>query len=867
MCARRHAGNPQSEPLPRARVPNHAMTFLNFYILLALFALAIPVVIHLLNRSKARVVGWGAMRFLSASLAARSRRIMVEEIGLLALRCMVVALAVLAASRPFLPTRPTLMVLVLIPAVPAAAVCLAVAASMWSRKMLRWRLLIVAGLLLLVPPGAGAFEQWRQAKLWDFGGGPKDVAIVIDGSMSMTLPARGSRDGGETNFDQAVRLARAAAADCGPGDGISLVVAGAVPRAILGSPTSNRNDLALSLDALTPMGGTMRVGPALQLASQTLAGGANPGKKIILITDGRQIGWDVRAKASWRSVGAALSHLPTVPDVIVAALPAPRGLANLAITDILPDRRVIGADREVRIDVYVRSTGAGASGDAAVTLLVDATAVGTRDLSPVRPALGAPNGGAGEVVRFNHRFAYSGRHVLTARLEVQDDLRGDNLTSRVVDVRAALKVLIVDGSPSSRPLGGAADFIDAALSAGPIRQGAPASRPGKSGDGAMMATTVVAAPDAAKVTLLRDYAVVVLADVPMLPAPLAEKVAAFVAGGGGLLIAPGPQCRPEFYNAWRDAAGGPVAPARLGLLKAGADGKARLSPATFSHPALARIADDPGNDAGSAAFTSYWRLDPREADGEAGVGGRLDTGEPLVVERKFGKGRCVMLAGALDARASNLPTLNCFVPLLHEMVCYLAEGQLSEPNGRVGQDVTIELPGAGKLLAAGDKLDVVTPGGARRWATVAPGDRAPRAEFNSADEPGLYRLLLPPAVAQVCSAICPDGKGVPFVVVDRGDESAMAMLTDADLQIARAHIREALDRQRGRAGKLLVRVENADELLAAVSGGIPGSELWQYVAVALVLALLAETAFARWIAWRRRAHLATPVEFGRAGNA
>jgi len=34
-----------------------------------------------------------------------------------------------------------------------------------------------------------------------------------------------------------------------------------------------------------------------------------------------------------------------------------------------------------------------------------------------------------------------------------------------------------------------------------------------------------------------------------------------------------------------------------------------------------------------------------------------------------------------------------------------------------------------------------------------------------------------------------------------------------------------------------------------------------------VLALLAETAFARWIAWRRRAHLATPVEFGRAGNA
>ncbi len=792
---------------------------------------------------------------------------MVEEIALLSLRCMVVALAVLAVARPLLPSRPTLTVLAAILAVPAAAVCLAVAASMWSRKALRLRLLIVAGLLLLVVPGAGAFEQWRQAKRWNFGGGPKDVAIVIDGSMSMALPARGGSDGGETNFDRAVRLARAVVADCGPGDGISLVVAGAVPRAILGRATFNRNDLAVSLDSLTPMGGTMRAGPALQLASETLAGGANPGKKIILITDGQQIGWDVRAKANWRSVGMALKRLPMVPDVIVAAMPAPRRLANLAITDILPDRRVIGTDREVGIDVHVRSTGTDAASDAVVTLLIDGAAVGTMGLARVPPAPGAPrpDGGVVEVVRFNYRFARSGRHVLTARLEVQDAFDGDNVACRVVDVRAALGVLIVDGSPSSRSLGGAADFIDAALSADSIRRGAPATRPIK-GEG-MMSTTVVAAPDAAKVTDLRDYSVVVLADVPMLPTPLAEKVAAFVVGGGGLLIAPGPQCRPEFYNAWRDAAGGPLSPARLGLFKAGADAKARLSPATFSNPALSRIADEPSNDAGSAAFTSYWRLEPLDADGQAGVGGRFDTGEPLLVERACGKGRCVMLAVALDARAGNLPTLNCFVPLLHEMVCYLAEGQLSEPNARVGQDVTIELPGVGKLLAAGDKLDVVTPSGARRWAAVAPDDRAPRAQFNSADEPGLYRLLLPPAIARACSAMCPDGKGVPFVVVDSGDESAMAMLTDADLLIARSHIRAALDRKTGLAGKLLVRVENADELLAAVSGGIPGSELWQYVAAALVLALLAETAFARWIAWRRRAHSAVPVEFGRADQA
>ncbi len=350
------------------------MTFLNWSILLALSALAIPIVIHLLNRSRARVVDWGAMRFLTASLAARSRRIMVEEVLLLVLRCMVVALAVLAAARPFLPTRPTLMLLVLIPAVPAAAICAAIGASMWSRKGLRLRLLVVAALLLGIPAACGVFEQWYQSSRWSFGGGSKDVAIVIDGSMSMTL----SGGGGETNFAMAVREARAVVNDCGPGDGISLVLAGAAGRAIIGSPTSNRNDVVAALDELAPTGGSMRAAQGLQLASQTLVGGANPGKKIILITDGQQVGWDVRNKASWRMLGAALSRQPAAADVIVRTLPAPGELANVAVAGITLDRRVIGTDRDVRIDVQVNSTGTAPVSDVAVSLLIDGAPAGAQ---------------------------------------------------------------------------------------------------------------------------------------------------------------------------------------------------------------------------------------------------------------------------------------------------------------------------------------------------------------------------------------------------------------------------------------------------------------------------------------------------------
>ena len=48
------------------------MTFLNWFMLLGLAGVAIPIIIHLLNRSRSRVVDWGAMRFLEASLASRS---------------------------------------------------------------------------------------------------------------------------------------------------------------------------------------------------------------------------------------------------------------------------------------------------------------------------------------------------------------------------------------------------------------------------------------------------------------------------------------------------------------------------------------------------------------------------------------------------------------------------------------------------------------------------------------------------------------------------------------------------------------------------------------------------------------------------
>ena len=76
------------------------MTFLNIGALFGLSAVAIPIIIHLLNQFQVKQVTWAAMRFLRESIEKNQRRLQLEDILLLLLRCLLVILLILALSRP-----------------------------------------------------------------------------------------------------------------------------------------------------------------------------------------------------------------------------------------------------------------------------------------------------------------------------------------------------------------------------------------------------------------------------------------------------------------------------------------------------------------------------------------------------------------------------------------------------------------------------------------------------------------------------------------------------------------------------------------------------------------------------------------------
>ncbi len=818
------------------------MTFLNPAVLLGLAAIAIPILIHLFHRRKARPVEWGAMRFLLSSLASRTRRILLEELLLMVLRCLLIVLLVMAVARLFVPARSIVPWPIVLPALLSAAVLAAVGAVMWARRLVRTVLLGLAALLVGVAVFASSAEYLFQGSQWTPVGGERDIAIIIDGSMSMTLTVEG-----RPNFQRAVEDAAVVLDSCQAGDTVSLILAGPAPRAPVVAQTSDHEQVASALATLQPVGGSMEPLAALDVAAGALAEGHSAAKRIVLITDGQDIGWDVQNEARWQFLEGSFAQLPAPPEVVCRVLPMPRRYHNAAIGDIAFSRRVVGTDRPAGIDVKVMNCGTETVSRSAVRLTIDGARTFEQPVGPIAPQ-------AAERVRYDVQFDAPGPHVVEARLLAADDMPVDDADLRVVNVLERLPVLLVDGSPSTRPLEGATSFMEIAL--------APAEGEDRPPDGGGAAFgRYLVEPTVVPITGVRDildftqYRLVVLADVSQLPPPISRALAFFVHRGGGLLVAPGRNAAPAFYNAWTSVEGGRVAPCSLdGRLEVGED-PARLGLHTFTHPALTLLAEEGRSDAGDATIEAYWRLAVDEQDGSVRVGGMLDDGSPFLVERKLGEGYVAMTALGLGRRDSNLPTLKCFVPFVHELVYYLSAPMVADANVRAGFPVAFDLlprvepvAAEGEYAAQGEAV-IVAPSGQRRSLALAGAGEARRAAFAGTCEPGLYRLVLPPDMGGPEGGRTWKDGSFPFVVLREPEESRLSLLTTADFERVGRHVD-------------LFPARTTGEMRAALVGDIPGAELWKHLALCALVTLLGEVAVARWITIQRRSHVAEEISFG-----
>lgn len=288
-----------------------ALGLANFPLIYGLAAASLPVLIHLLNKRKHREVPWAAMRFLIAAIRKNSRRIKVEQWILLAVRTLVIVLAVSAMAKPFLES---------LGALPVIA----------GRRTHR--------------------------------------VLVLDGSLSM---GTSSTEG--TRFDEAKALAAQFVKDARRGDAVSLIVMGDPPKVVIGDPSPNHDEVNKELgDVILPHGGTDLVA-SFNKIDEVLAASNIPQKEVVFITDLQATSWRRPEGAGDEGLKRILARIEAAHARSVVIDLGRTGIENRAVTDLKLNTPVVTVGTPSLVRAVVHNFGPSKKDGLKVGLVIDGT--------------------------------------------------------------------------------------------------------------------------------------------------------------------------------------------------------------------------------------------------------------------------------------------------------------------------------------------------------------------------------------------------------------------------------------------------------------------------------------------------------------
>ncbi|MBQ6135845.1 MAG: BatA domain-containing protein [Kiritimatiellae bacterium] len=662
------------------------MQFINMLMLAGLAAVAIPVVIQILTRKNPRRIDWGAWMFLDRTMKKRRRKVLLEDILLLACRCLALGLLALAFARPFVRPDSPVPWSVTMPVLLAAMTAFGVSFALWRYPKQR-RLLFYGGIALFaLAISTIVFERWLNLKRFGLGAN-KDVVIVVDGSTSMALV-----NDGRSNFDRAVEEAKRYVELAPRNTSFAVIIGGPVPQVLTPVPIADRRVVMNALERVRPTNGTMQIAGSLTAAAVTLAAGHNAVKQIVIVGDGQTVGWQLDDRERWKTLERVFSSLKTRPIITWRTLPLPTSMRNLAVSGVRPSREVVGTDREVRLDVSVVNAGTEAVTPKGVSLEVEGEtlrASGVRQLEP----------GEEQTFSFRHRFRAPGGAILTAKVEAEDDLPDDDVYRYAMPVAGSLGILVVDGDPGAAFMNRASTYVRLALRPQLPGQADEEGRP-------YLVNAVVEDVTAAGARAsFAGFAAVVLAGVRHLPPKKLDALARFAESGGGILFMPSSATDAESFGAW--ARGGEkVLPAPPGKWR---DSKSEVDTSSFREM-LSRFRT--GSDLSGASPVRVMEFGESYAS-NAVVLAKLADGTPFLLSRAFGRGTVMESAFPFDP-SSGLVSKRSFLPFVHELAYALARPASVQLDVRPAEGLSL-------LLASGASGGTaVTEGGLVGYYFPAP---------------------------------------------------------------------------------------------------------------------------------------------------
>lgn len=541
-----------------------------------------------------------------------------------------------------------------------------------------------------------------------FGLGKTSLVMLLDDSFSMRAPSAGGSPADRARQDMARML------ETQPkGSDVQVVLAGGNAHKLLDQSTTALDLLPKQLADMPTQSGPVKVNDALQAAAASLSKATSGARELAIVSDFQASDWQsVSDGAALPALEALLKQDPK-PQVTFYRL-ASDLTENLSIASADLSALVVAEQQPVGLRVRIQNHGKRPWQDVAVHLEADGARLRTSRVS-------LPSEGE-SIIAFTHSFDKVGDHSLSVRIE-GDSFPDDNAFYSVVQVRNQLSVLLVDGDPSDEPLGGAADFLELALT--PYQSASATLKD-------LIRTTKI---DARR---LRDEdmkgkEVIILADVERFRGNL-QNLEKFVKAGGGLIVFAGPHADINWYGRDFFRKGEGLFPVNVkGLQHATSAAPARILQQRLTHPATIYFNDARGGRLQDAEFQTWWEFD---ASANARPILQLDRGTPLLIEKAIERGRVIAAATSADAEWSNLPLQPFFVPLMQRLVTYLATQSTISAWDQVGAPLRLVM---GKERVGVEYTLRDPTGQAETLKVKADGDKS-LLESKPIAAPGIYKL-------------------------------------------------------------------------------------------------------------------------------
>ncbi len=513
----------------------------------------------------------------------------------------------------------------------------------------------------------------------------RGVVLLLDNSYSMTYG---------TTFERMKSEARDRISAMTSGDQLA-IIAFNEKATLLTMPSDDPNELNAIVGALEPSSDRTSYYEAFTLADRVFGQLEGYDQELIVISDFQRNGWNRSSRES-------------VIDAAVRTELVDLGIEN-------PDNvgiESVGVDSTVFTRIYTGQVMARINNNRLADPVTVPVAISINDREVGRKTVTIP-ADSSTLVEFSGFDLPLGYSRGLVRIDAEDPLMVDNEFLFAVQRREKLRLLIVDAGRPQQSF-----FLQQAFTSAP--------------DLPFDVTTIRVnnlTPDQ-----LQNYEVVILNDVPRLSAPIKTSLNEMRATGQGQLVFLGDNIDLDWWNGFEEL---PVRLVDKVFVERDRD-QPFYSLTTYdrNHEIFVPLERSTRLTLNTARFFAYLEMEVKD---DTTVIAKMENGSVAIAESS-GEDRGLLVFGSsMDNRWNDFPLKPSFLPVVHEMVRYLARYRESDAWHQLGQAVPV-------LTAADESVALITPAGERQnmgEASVA-GQR-----FFTPDLVGFYEIRIGPETEHV----------------------------------------------------------------------------------------------------------------------